>query len=65
LKSLKGNGEFEDNGTDGIKILKCILRKYSGRIWGGFKWLRIGTSGDLWERCYEPSSSTEGRELLD
>jgi hypothetical protein len=62
LKREKGNSEFEDNVTDGIKILK--LRIYSGRMWVGFIWLRIGTSGGLWGHCYEASSSIDGRELL-
>jgi hypothetical protein len=25
--------------------LKWILRKYGGRVWTGFIWLRIGTGG--------------------
>jgi hypothetical protein len=32
---------------EGRKILKWILRKYSGRVWTGLVWLRIGTSGWL------------------
>jgi hypothetical protein len=56
LKSEKGNGEFEDNYNN----IKMYLKEIQWE-----DWLRIGTSGGIWERCYEPSSSTDGRELLD
>jgi hypothetical protein len=34
-------------GMDGRIILKWILRNSSERIWNGFIWLRIGTTGRL------------------
>jgi hypothetical protein len=37
----------EDLGIGGRTILKRILKKYSGRVWTGFIWLRIGTGGGL------------------
>jgi hypothetical protein len=27
--------------------LECMLGKYEGKVWSGFIWLRIGTSGEL------------------
>jgi hypothetical protein len=45
--NLKGRDHLEDLGVDVKLILKSILRKYSGKMWTGFIWLRIGTSGGL------------------
>jgi hypothetical protein len=36
FESLKGRGHSEELGVDGRIILKWILRKYGGRVWGGF-----------------------------
>jgi hypothetical protein len=42
LKSSK-----EDLCVDAKIILKWIIKKYSGNVWAGLKWLRIETSGEL------------------
>jgi hypothetical protein len=47
LVSLNGRDHVEDLGIDGRIILECIVRKQSGKIWAGFIWLRIGTSGGI------------------
>jgi hypothetical protein len=39
----KGRDHLEDLVVDG----KIILLKYGGRVWTGFIWVRIGTSGEL------------------
>jgi hypothetical protein len=47
LESLKGRNRSEDLGVDGRRKIKCILGKYSWRVWIGFMWLRIGTTDGL------------------
>jgi hypothetical protein len=37
----------EDLGIDGSIISEQISEKYGGKVWTGFIWLRIGTSGGL------------------
>jgi hypothetical protein len=37
----------EDLGVDRRKILKWSLDKYNGKVWTGFIWLGVGTSGGL------------------
>jgi len=45
---LKGRNQSEDFGVGGkIIIIILILGKYGGKLWNGFIWLRIGTSGGL------------------
>jgi hypothetical protein len=39
LESLKSS---EDLVIDGRIILKWFVRRYGGRVWTGFIWLRIG-----------------------
>jgi hypothetical protein len=40
-----------DRGVDRRIILEWILGKYGGKLWSGFIYLRIGTSGGvLWTR---------------
>jgi hypothetical protein len=34
-------------GKDGRIISKSILKEYGVRMWTGFIWLKIGTSGGL------------------
>jgi hypothetical protein len=43
----KGERPYGDLGTDERIILKWILKKQDGKIWIGFVWLRIGSSGRL------------------
>jgi hypothetical protein len=44
------------------KILECILRKWFEKVWTGFIWLRIGTSGkSCCEHGNEPSGSIKER----
>jgi hypothetical protein len=38
---------LEHPATDASLILKLVLKKEVGRMWTGFIWLRIGTSGWL------------------
>jgi hypothetical protein len=45
LENLTGRNHVEDLGVDGKIILNWILGKKPGRVWTGFIWLRIGTSG--------------------
>jgi hypothetical protein len=47
LENLKGKDHSEDIGIDGKVILEWILGKYGRKMWTGFIWLRIGTSGGL------------------
>jgi hypothetical protein len=44
---LKRRDNSEVLGIDGRIILECIVEKYSEKVWTGFIWLRIGTSGRL------------------
>jgi hypothetical protein len=39
--------DFGDLSVDGRIILKYIFKKYRGKTWTGFIWLRIGTSNGL------------------
>jgi hypothetical protein len=49
LENLKGGGHSEDAGVHGEIILKGIFGKQGGKVWTGFIWPRIGTSGGfLW-----------------
>jgi len=43
----EGEDYFEYLRIEERIILKCILKKYSGRVWVGFNWLRMGTSRGL------------------
>jgi hypothetical protein len=45
---VKGRDHSEDLLLDGRIIITLILRKYGGRVWTEFMWLRIGTSGGFW-----------------
>jgi len=47
LENLKGRDQLEDLAIDGRIILEWILGKHSGKVWTGYIWLRIGTSGRL------------------
>jgi hypothetical protein len=40
--NLKERDHLEDLVSDVWIILKWILKKYNGRTWTGFVWLRIG-----------------------
>jgi hypothetical protein len=41
----EGKNHSEDLGEDGRIILEWILGEWGGRVWTGYIWLRIGTSG--------------------
>jgi hypothetical protein len=45
--NMKERDLSEDLSVDGKIILECMLEKYSGMLWTGFIWLRIGTSGGV------------------
>jgi hypothetical protein len=47
---------LEDLGKDGIIILKWFI-KIQIKVWTGFLWLTIRTSGGLLWQCYLPSDS--------
>jgi hypothetical protein len=47
LESLKGRDHSEDLGIDGRIILNFILGIQVLRMWIGFVWFRIGSSGGL------------------
>jgi hypothetical protein len=44
---LYGSDHSKDIGIDWRIILDWILKKYFGRVWNGFVWIRIETNGDL------------------
>jgi hypothetical protein len=46
-ENLKESDNFEDVDVDGRIILEWILGKQGKKVWTGFIWLRIGTSGAL------------------
>jgi hypothetical protein len=46
LENLKARAHLEDLGVDET-LLSWILRRYVGRVWIGFMWLRTVTSGGL------------------
>jgi hypothetical protein len=45
FENLKRTDHEEDAVLDGMIILEWILRKFSGKLWTEFMWLRIGTNG--------------------
>jgi hypothetical protein len=47
LENLKGRDHLVDIGVDRRFLLKWILKKQGARMWTGFIWLRIGSSGGL------------------
>jgi hypothetical protein len=46
-EKLKEGDHSEDQGVDTTVILDWILGKQCWRLWTGFIWLGIGTSGGL------------------
>jgi hypothetical protein len=46
-ENLKGTDYSEDIGVHGKIILDRILEEQGGKLWTGFTWLWIGTSGWL------------------
>jgi len=44
---LRERGHLEELVMDGSITLRCIIKKYDGRMWIGFIWLRIGTGDRL------------------
>jgi hypothetical protein len=47
MQSVLGRGHSEDLGIDGKVIIERILGKLGGKMWTGFIWFTIGTSGGL------------------
>jgi hypothetical protein len=45
VRKLKGRDHSEDLGIDEKIILEGILGKLDGKVWIGFIWLKIGSSG--------------------
>jgi hypothetical protein len=46
-EDLKERDQQEDLDPGRRIILKCISKKQDVKVWTGFIWLRIGTSGRL------------------
>jgi len=65
LENLKGRDHSEDLGVVGSIMLELMLGKYSGKVWTGCMWLRIGFSAGCCERGNEPSGSIKSGEFLD
>jgi hypothetical protein len=64
-ENLQGSDHSEDLGVDEKIILEWILGKYDGKVWTGFLWLRIGTSGGSCEHGNETSGSIKDGEFFD
>jgi hypothetical protein len=47
LENLKGRDHSEDLGVDGRITLECIFEKLNVKMWTGFIWFRIRSSGGL------------------
>jgi len=47
LENPEGRYHSEDLGVDDRIMLEWILDKYSGKLWTGCIWFRIGTHGRL------------------
>jgi len=45
--------------------IRMDLSKCVERVWAGFMWLSIGTSGGSFEQYNEPSTSIKGRNFPD
>jgi hypothetical protein len=43
----KGRHHLGDLDKKGRTILKWVLKKHGVRMWNGFNWLRIGSSGRI------------------
>jgi hypothetical protein len=48
---------------DGREILEWVLWKYDGKVWTGFRLLKIGTTGR--HLCNELSVSINSGDFLD
>jgi hypothetical protein len=46
-ENLKGGDHSRDVDVNARILLELILGKSGGKVWTGFIWLRIGTSGGL------------------
>jgi hypothetical protein len=46
-KNMKKEDRLKNLDMDGRRLLKLILKKYGGRLWSEFIWLRIGMIGGL------------------
>jgi hypothetical protein len=42
---MNARGHWEDLGIDRKMIRERILGKYVGKLWTGYIWLKIGTTG--------------------
>jgi len=62
LGNLRERVHSENTGIDGKIILEWILGKQGVKVWTGFVWLRIGTSG---KHGNEPSVSIKRGEFFD
>jgi hypothetical protein len=45
-KTRKRRNHSKDLDVDGWIITEQIIKKQGGKLWTGFVWLRIGTSGE-------------------
>jgi hypothetical protein len=46
-ENQKERDHAEDVAVDGRTILKWIIKKQHVKVWNGFTWLKLGTSGGL------------------
>jgi hypothetical protein len=47
MDNMKGRDHSENLDVDGKIILEWIIGKYGGKVWTGFIWLSMWTSGGL------------------
>jgi hypothetical protein len=64
-KIRKEGDDQEDQDVGGLTVLKRTLERYDRIVWIGSIWLRIGTSGGLYEYSNEPSGSIKCWEVLE
>jgi len=62
---LERSNHLEDLDIGKRIILDWILRKYNGKMWTGFIWLRKGLMASCCEHGNEHSVSIKGKEFLD
>jgi len=62
--NMKARGHLGNLSVNGRTILKCILKKWDGRVWTGLIRLRIGASDLLLWTLYQTFYFHKIREIL-